>query len=166
MSSILTNASALSALQSLSQTQSALQTTGKPGFDRSRRLHRRRQRVLLVDRHAADHGQRRRYGGQPGAGAEPVGDVDRLLGDQLDHHHDQSIKSALTQATNPTANIGDIQTTLGVLGQQLQDAVSGASFNGLNLLDGSQTAALDFVSGFNATTTGGTVNTIDFTSSA
>ena len=61
----------------------------EPGFDRSRGLHRRRQRLLLVDRHPAQRRQRRRHRGQPGAGAEPVGAVDRLLGDQLDHHHDQ-----------------------------------------------------------------------------
>ncbi len=47
------------------------------------------------------------------------------------------------------------------------DAVSGASFNGVNLLDGSQdAAALQFVSGFNATSTGGTFNTISFQSAA
>ena len=49
----------------------------------------------------------------------------------------------------------------------MTDAVDGASFNGLNVLDGSQNAAaLDFVSGFNATATGGTVNTINFTTQA
>jgi flagellin len=79
----------------------------------------------------------------------------------------QSIQNALTEATNPGADIGNIQTTLASLGSQLTDAVDGASFNGLNVLDGSQSAAnLDFVSGFNATATGGTINTINLTTSA
>ena len=78
----------------------------------------------------------------------------------------KAIESALTTATNPGASITNINTTLSQLGQQLTDAVNGASFNGLNILDGSVTgtatngsASLKFVAGFNATATGGTVNT-------
>ena len=55
-----------------------------------------------------------------------------------------SIQTALTEATNPGADIGNIQTTLTSLGQQLTDAVNGASFNGLNVLDGSQTDGVEF----------------------
>jgi flagellin len=78
-----------------------------------------------------------------------------------------SIESALTQATNPGADIGDINTTLASLGQQLTDAVTGASFNGLNVLDGSQTAALDFVSGYNQATGGAaSFTSISFTAQA
>ncbi len=76
-----------------------------------------------------------------------------------------SIQTALTQATNPGAEIGNINTSLASLGKQLTDAVNGASFNGTNVLNGSLTT-LDFVSGFNATSNGGTVNTISFTASA
>ena len=76
-----------------------------------------------------------------------------------------SIATALTQATEPGAEIGNINTSLASLGQQLTDAVNGASFNGMNVLNGSLTA-LNFVSGFNATATGGTVNTIAFTAQA
>jgi flagellin len=76
-----------------------------------------------------------------------------------------SIATALTQATEPGAEIGNIDTSLASLGQQLTDAVNGASFNGMNVLNGSLTS-LNFVSGFNATATGGTVNTIAFTAQA
>jgi flagellin len=65
-----------------------------------------------------------------------------------------SISNTLTEAKNPTADLPQINTTLASLGKQLTDAVNGASFNGLNLLDGSQTAALNFVSGFNQTLSG------------
>jgi flagellin len=76
-----------------------------------------------------------------------------------------SIQTALTQATNPGANIGDINTSLASLGKQLTDAVNAASFNGTNVLNGS-VATVNFVSGYNASATGGTVNTIGFTTQA
>ena len=67
-----------------------------------------------------------------------------------------SIQQALTEATNPGAALANINTTLAALGSQLTDAVTGASFNGINVLDGSQIAgsssSVSFVSGFNATT--------------
>jgi flagellin len=78
-----------------------------------------------------------------------------------------SISNTLTEAKNPTADLPQINTTLASLGKQLTDAVNGASFNGLNLLDGSQTAALNFVSGFNQTLSGaGSFTTIAFTAQA
>lgn len=76
-----------------------------------------------------------------------------------------SIATALTQAIEPGAEIGNINTSLASLGQQLTDAVNGASFNGLNVLNGS-VASLNFVAGFNASSNGGTVNTIGFTTQA
>jgi flagellin len=76
-----------------------------------------------------------------------------------------SIQTALTQATEPGAQIGNINTSLASLGQQLTDAVNAASFNGLNVLNGS-VASLNFVAGFNASATGGTINTIAFTTQA
>jgi flagellin len=76
-----------------------------------------------------------------------------------------SIQTALTQATEPGAEIGNINTSLVSLGQQLTDAVNAASFNGLNVLNGS-VASLSFVAGFNASATGGNINTISFTTQA
>src|SRR6202046_2782425 len=73
-----------------------------------------------------------------------------------------AIQPALTQATEPGANVGAINTSLASLGKQLTDAVNAASFNGLNVLNGSVTA-LNFVSGYNASATGGSINTISFT---
>ncbi len=78
-----------------------------------------------------------------------------------------SIQTALTEATNPGADIANINTSLTALGKQLLDAVNGASYNGINVLNGSQVAAaMTFVSGFNASAAGGTMNTISFTTSA
>ena len=77
-----------------------------------------------------------------------------------------SIQTALTEATNPGADLKDINTTLTSLSKQLTDAVNGASFNGLNVLNGSQTSQLNFVSGFNASATGGSYNTVSFNAQA
>jgi flagellin len=67
-----------------------------------------------------------------------------------------AIQTALTEATNPGAALTDINTTLASLGQQLTDAITGASFNGINVLDGSTIGAtagtVGFVSGYNAAT--------------
>jgi flagellin len=76
-----------------------------------------------------------------------------------------SITTALTQATEPGAQIGNINTSLASLGKQLTDAVNAASFNGMNVLNGSLTS-LNFVAGFNASASGGTINTISFTTQA
>jgi len=79
-----------------------------------------------------------------------------------------SIQQALTEATNPGAALTNINTTLASLGQQLTDAVTGASFNGTNVLDGSTVAgsssSVSFVSGFNAATNN--VTTISMSLSA
>ncbi len=166
MSSILTNASALSALQALSQTQSALQTTEN------------QVSTGLAVSPAADNASYWSIATQLTSDSGVVTAANQALAQSQSVMSTatsaitsvistiNSINVALTQATNPSANIGDIQTTLTTLGEQLQDAISGASFNGLNVLDGSQSTALDFVAGFNASTTGGTINTIAFTASA
>jgi flagellin len=79
-----------------------------------------------------------------------------------------AIQSQITSAGNPGASLGDINSTLSALSLQLTQAVNGASFNGVNLLNGSQssTAPLSFVSGYDGTAQGGSVSTISFTASA
>jgi flagellin len=66
------------------------------------------------------------------------------------------IQQALTEATNPGAALGDINTSLAAYGQELTDAITGASFNGINITDGSSiggsNTTVSFVSGFNAST--------------
>jgi flagellin len=53
------------------------------------------------------------------------------------------------------------------LGQQLLDAVNGASFNGVNLLDGSQDAApMPFIASYDASATGGLLIPIAFQTAA
>jgi len=84
-----------------------------------------------------------------------------------------SIQSALTEAANPstsTAALADINTSLASLGAQLTDAIVGASFNGSNILDGSQIGGtpnqITFVSGFNAASGVNNVTTISMATQA
>ena len=51
-----------------------------------------------------------------------------------------SMATALTEAQTPNAALANINTALAASGQQLTDAVNGASFNGLNILNGTQSA--------------------------
>ena len=75
-----------------------------------------------------------------------------------------SINTAITEAKQPNADINDLNTTLASLSAQLTDAINGASFNGLNILNGSlsNSTATSFVSGFDASQTGGSITTISF----
>jgi flagellin len=77
-----------------------------------------------------------------------------------------SINTAITEATNPGADISNINISLASLSAQLNDAIAGASFNGTNVLNGSIQAAMNFVSGFDASATGGAISTIGFTPQA
>ena len=162
-SSILTNSSALTALQSLDQTQQALAATQK------------QISTGLAVSSAADNSAYWSIATQ----LSSDGGVVKSINNSLAQSHSvldtatsalgsvittiNSIQSALTQATNPGADVKDINTSLAALGKQLTDAVAGASFNGLNLLDGSQTGALNFVAGLNQTASGASFNTISFT---
>ncbi len=76
-----------------------------------------------------------------------------------------SMATQLTTAQNPGANHRRHQHLARLARPQLTDAVNGASFNGLNILNGTQTT-MNFVSGFNASSTGGSLNTISFQAQA
>jgi flagellin len=165
MSSILTNASALSALQSLRETQSALASTEKQVSSG------------LSVATAADNASYWSIAAQLGSASGVVSASNQALSQSQAVLSTASsaiasvtstiaqIESALTQATNPGADLGAIETTLVGLSTQLVNTVKSASFNGLNVLDSSTLVAntnagsLNFVSGFNATATGGSVNT-------
>ena len=182
MSSILTNASALSALQSLRETQSALSSTEKQVSSG------------LAVATAADNASYWSIAAQLGSASGVVSASNQALSQSQAVLSTASsaiasvtstiaqIESALTQATNPGADLAAIQTTLVGLSTQLVNTVKSASFNGLNVLDNStlpataQNAAINgtnsgngslaFVSGFNATSTGGSINTITLTTTA
>jgi flagellin len=76
-----------------------------------------------------------------------------------------AIQTQVTDASNPGASLSDINSTLASLSAALTQAVNGASFNGVNLLNNTQ-AALSFVSGYDGTAQGGSVSTIAFAAKA
>jgi flagellin len=156
MNSILHNAAAMSALQSLSLTQQALATT------------QNQVSTGLAVANASDNAAYWSIATQLNADSGMVTASNSAMTQSqavLDTANTainsiittmNSIQHALTEATNPGAALTNINTTLASLGQQLTDAVTGASFNGINVLDGSAIAgsnsSVSFVSGFNATT--------------
>jgi flagellin len=160
MSSIRTNASALSALRSLTEVQKALAAT------------ERQVSTGLAVSTAADNASYWSIAAQLNSDSGVVSAANQALAQSqsalstaasaIDSITStiNAIEAGLTQAADPGASLDAINTSLASLGQQLTDAVEGASFNGLNLLDGSQTARLDFTAGFNTTSGAGAINTI------
>jgi flagellin len=162
MSSILNNPAALSALQALQMTQQSLNTvqnevsTGlsvATAADNS-------SYWSIAAQLTADSGVVSASNDALSQGQSVLATASSAINSVITTIN--SIQTALTQATEPGANIGNINTSLASLGKQLTDAVNAASFNGLNVLNGSVTA-LNFVSGYNASATGGSINTISFT---
>jgi flagellin len=165
MSSVLNNPSALSALQALQMTQQALSTvqnqvsTGlkvATAADNS-------SYWSIAAQLTADSGVVSASNDALSQGQSLLATASSAISSVITTIN--SIETALTQATEPGAQIGNINTSLASLGQQLPDAVNAASFNGLNVLNGS-VASLNFVAGYNASATGGTINTIGFTTQA
>ncbi|MGO9771052.1 MAG: flagellin [Roseiarcus sp.] len=186
MSSILTNPSALSALQALQMTQNEMAQTQS------------QVSTGLAVASAADNASYWSIGTQLSSASDIVTAANSSLTQSqsvLDTASSaissvittiNSIQATLTEAQNPGANIGNINTTLAALGKQLTQEIGSASFNGINVLDGSAgtevagtagtvsgttttgtataaapaTATLSFVSGFNASASGGSFTTI------
>ncbi len=154
MSSLLTNASALTALQSLEMTQQNLATTQS------------QISTGLAVSSAADNASYWSIAqnlqsdtGVLGAVNDSLAQSQSILGSATAALNDvittiNAIKTVLTEAAAPNADFTTLNTTLTSLGQQLTEAVSGASFNGYNLLDGSNTTAVNFVSGYNVSASG------------
>ena len=161
MNSILTNSAALAALQSLNMTQKALNSTQEQVSSG------------LAVSSAADNAaywsiatSLTSDSGIVSAANSALSQSQAVLstattGIQSVITTIDSIQAALTEATNPTnsgnvSTIANINTTLASLGKQLTDAITAASFNGTNLLNGSANAntggQVSFVSGFNAAT--------------
>jgi flagellin len=171
MSSLLTNASALTALQSLNMTQQNLATT---------------QAQISTGLQVANASDNAAYWsiaqslqsntGVLGAVNDSIAQSQSVLGAATAAINNvittiQSIQTVLAEAENPSsdaATMATLNTTLQSLGQELTSAVSSASYSGVNLLDGSQgTTALAFVSGYNVSGAGAaSFNSVSLTAQA
>ena len=72
----------------------------------------------------------------------------------------QSIQKDLVSASQPGIDLGSLQTAITTLRSQLTGTVSTASFNGVNLLDGSNPSSVQFVAGVTGTGANTQVNTL------
>jgi flagellin len=162
MNSILTNSAALSALQSLNMTQNEMNIT------------QNQVSTGLAVATAADNAAYWAIGQQLNSDNGLVTTSNTALAQSqamLDTANSaiqsvittiDAIQSALSEAANPGASLSNINTTLASLSNQLTTTINGASFNGVNLLNGSQTS-MSFISGYDASSTGGSVSTISLT---
>ena len=166
MSSILTNTSALTALQSLAATQKALTQT------------QNQISTGLKVSSAADNAaywsiatQMKSDNMALGAVSDSLGQSNAVLsvataslGQSLDVLN--KMKTDLVSAKNPGSDLTKINTDLAQLGSQLTGIYQGASMNGQNYLDGSITGAVTIVSGFHQGGGGATIDTISITPQA
>jgi flagellin len=156
----LTNASALTALQSLQMTEQNLNQT------------QNQISTGLSVSSAADNASYWSIATQMTSDNGVLGAVSNSLGETssiLDVANSalnsvistiNNIKNDLADAANPGADLTAINADLTQQGNALLDAINGASFNGTNLLNGSGATTLNFVSGFQETATGGAFDTI------
>jgi flagellin len=171
VNSILNNSAALAALQTLNMTQSSLMTT------------QNQVSSGLAVASAADNAAYWSIATQLSSDSGMVGATNSALSQSqavLDTATTainsvittiNAIQNTLTEASNPGAALADINSTLASLGQQLTDAITGASFNGTNILDGSSIgsgggSSVTFVSGFNASTGVDNITTISMSTQA
>jgi flagellin len=168
MNSILTNSQALSALQSLSMTQQDMNIT------------QAQVSTGLAVQTAADNAAYWAIGQQLTSDSGIITSANTALQQSQAIMNTANsaiasvittidlIQAQITSASNPGASFTDINSTLASLSNQLTQAVNGASFNGVNLLNGSQssTTPLSFVSGYDGNAQGGSVSSINFQSLA
>jgi len=166
MSSLLTNASAITALQNLSNTQRALQTTQNQ-ISTGLRVSSAADNAAywsIATTMSSDIGA---LGAVKDALSESSSMIDvanAAMKSTLDVMN--KIKNDLVSAKQPGADLAKIQTELTSLQAQLGSIVKSSAFNGQNWLDGSQTS-IKLVASFNRDSAGATtVDTIDITPSA
>ncbi|MGD0721204.1 MAG: flagellin [Roseiarcus sp.] len=154
MSSILTNASALTALQSLNMTQQNLAitqsqiSTGLKVKDAADNA----SYWSIAQSLQSDNGVLSAVNSSIAQSQSIIGAATAALNNVITTIG--AIKTVLGEAANPGADITTLNATLTSLGSQLTTAVTGASYSGLNLLDNSQTATLSFVAGYNVSSNG------------
>lgn len=149
MSSILVNASAVTALQSLRMTQASLNTTQKEistGLKISGAADNA-STWAIAEVMKSDKGVLSTISDSL-AGANSILNVaNAAVKGAINVMND--IKAAVTQAQQPGQDQAKILTNLKALGQQLNSIVSSATFTGINVTDGSRTGSLKFLASYN-----------------
>jgi flagellin len=167
MSSILTNSSAITALQSLRNTQMSLATTQKE-ISTGLKISSSADNAStwgIAQTMKSDQGVLSTISDSLSVSSSVLNIGSTAVTNAISVIN--NIKSAVAQAAQPGADTAKIGTSLTGLSSQLKSIVTSANFNGLNLLDGSQ-SAFNFIASY--TDGNGTVasslNTIDLTATA
>ncbi len=165
MSSILTNNTALTALQSLRMTQQALYKT-QSEISTGLAIGSAADNAAtwsIAQTMTSDMGVISTLNSNLSQSSQQIGVA--LNGVNAAITVMNSIKAAITQAEQPGADLTAIGTSLQQLGSQLNTIVQSSSFNGANLLNGSQGASMNITASYNdgydtQTSTASTVNSI------
>ncbi len=163
MASILVNPSAITALQSLRTTQNALNTTQKEistGLKISSAADNA-STWAIAESMKSDKSVLSTISDSLSGANSVMNVASAAVKSAIDVMN--SIKSNIAQAQAPGADTAKILTSLQQLGKQLSSVVTSATFTGLNVLDGSQTSPVKFVSSYTngSGTNDSSVGTID-----
>ena len=167
MTSLLTNTSAMSALQSLASTQHSLQTT-QGQISSGLRVANASDNAAywsIATTMKSDTGALSVVTDALALGSSTVGTATAALNSVVSILG--KIKSDIVTARNPGTDATQIQSDITAQQQSLRTIISSASFNGVNLLDGSVAGGTaKFVSSFSRDKSGATtVGTIDLDTS-
>ena len=159
MSSILTNMSAMSALQNLASTQKSLQTTQSQISSGLRVANASDNAAYwsIATTMKSDTGALTAVNDALNLGSSTIGTATAALNSTLTILN--KIKADLVTAQTPGTNKDQVQSDITAQQQSLKSIISSASFNGVNLLDGSANAgsgSVQFVSAFSRDSTGAT----------
>lgn len=165
MSSILVNASAITALQSLRMTQSSLNTTQKEistGLKISSAADNA-STWSIAEAMKSDKGALSTIADSLSGAQSVLNVATAAVKSAISVMND--IKAAVVQAQQPGADQAKILTSLQQLGEQLKSVVSSATFTSLNLTDGTQTTPIKFIASYNngSGAAASVVGTIDLT---
>lgn len=165
MASILVNPSAITALQSLRNTQSALNTTQKEistGLKISSAADNA-STWAIAEVMKSDKGALSTISDALAESSSILNVASAAVKSAITVMN--SIKDAIVQSQQPGADQAKILTSLQQLGNQLTSVVTSASFTGLNVTDGSQTSPVSFIASYNngGGSAASVVGTIDLT---
>ncbi|WP_159725961.1 flagellin [Methylosinus sp. Ce-a6] len=167
MSSILTNASAITALQSLRSVQSSLASTQKEistGLKISSAADNA-STWSIAQTMKSDQGVLSTISDSLAVSSSVLNVANAAVTNAISVIN--NIKAAVAQAAQPGADLAKIGTSLTGLSDQLKSVVTSANFNGLNLLDGSRSNYNSIASYSDGTGTAvSTLNTINLNATA
>jgi flagellin len=163
MASILNNPSAITALQSLRATQSALNVAQKQvstGF-KIGGAEDNASTWSIAEAMKSDKAALTTISDALAESSSILNVANAAVKSAISVMND--IKGALVQAQQPGADTSKILTSLQQLGNQLKSIVTSATFTGMNVMDGSESGAVSFVASYNNGGGGAasTVGTID-----